>query len=126
MIAMRMVQMTIDDVVRVIAMRERRVPAIGAMHMRCIVTRALMIRRAVDRVLRADIERVLLDRAVLAGVVKVAVMRVVDMVAVLHRRVAAAWPVLMRVALVMIVLSHVRLLRCHGVHADAWRARARS
>lgn len=125
-IAVRMMQMSIDEIVDVIAMRDRCVAAIRSMHMRGVVARAVMVRCAIRRVLRADFERVLFDRAVLTGVMKMTVMRVVDVVAVLHRRVAASRPVLMFVAFVMVVLSHARLLQGLLVHGDASRARMRS
>lgn len=123
---MRVMEMAVDKIVDVIAMGDGRMAAVRPVDVSGIVARALMIWRAVDRVLRAHLERVLFDFAVLAEVMQMSVMGVVNVVAMLDRRVSAAWPVLMRVSLVMIVLSHDRLPRGLQNRMCALRDRMRS
>jgi len=86
---MRMVQVTVNQVVDVIAMRYRLVPATRTVDMVGVVMPAGMIRRALNRVLIAHGDRVLLDRAVFALVVQMTVVQVVDVAVVLDRDVAA-------------------------------------
>lgn len=65
-----MVQMTLDQVVGVLAMRDRLVAAAGSMRVLRLVPAAVVLRRAVRRVRVADLDRVL---------VHVIAMRVVQM-----------------------------------------------
>ena len=71
--AMRVVQVPVDEVVDVVAVRHRFVAAVGTVLMRVFVSGALMTGAALVRVLGADGQLVLLDAAVLAGVMHVAV-----------------------------------------------------
>ena len=61
MIAVGMVQVTIHEIVDMIAMRHRFVSAIGAVYVCGLVTAAIVIGRAAFRVLRADFQDMLLD-----------------------------------------------------------------
>ena len=129
-VAVWMMQMSIDEIVDVVPVWDRRMTAVGAVYVGSVVARTMMIRGAVRGVLRADLEGVLLDCAVLARMVEMSVVRVVDVIAVLDRRVAAAGPVRVCVSFVVLVLSHGLLLhRGEGrrvSHAHASRAQERS
>ena len=55
-IAVRMVQVAFDEVVHMIAVRDRLVPTAGAMLMAGLVATAVMIGRAALRVVRTDFQ----------------------------------------------------------------------
>ena len=99
------VQVAVHQIVHVVSVRHRRVAAIGAMLMGSVVTGAI-VRGTARRVLSADIQRAFIVVAVM-GAVKVAVVQVVDMIAVLHRSVAAAGAVNM-VVLFVYVMAHCK------------------
>ena len=100
-IAVRVMQVTIYEIIDVIAMRHRGVAAVRAVLVRLLVPLASVLRRAVGRIGRADFERVFLDLVSL-HVMQVAIVQVIDMAFVHDARVAAAWAVLMSVPLVMV------------------------
>ncbi len=93
---MRVVQVTADQVVGVIAMRNGGVPAARPVPVCPIVFRARVLRSARRRVLRADRDPALLH-LVACDVVQVSIMEVVGMTFVRHRDVPAARLVLVRV-----------------------------
>jgi hypothetical protein len=87
-IAVRMVEVTVDEVVDVIPVRDRLVTAAGPVH---VIGRvgAARVRGATRGVRGVDLERVLFD-ARCTGVVQVTVVHVVDVIPVLHCGVTAA------------------------------------
>jgi hypothetical protein len=99
-VAVGMVQMPVHQVIDVVAVRHRFVAAVRAMLVGLVVLAAGVLGCARGRVGAADRQLVLLD-APLAHVVQVAVVQVVNMVAVLYGRVTAIESVLVRVSLVM-------------------------
>lgn len=88
-IAVWVVQVTIDQVVDVVAMRYGGVAAARAVGVIRRVTRTAVLRGARGRVSRVDLEDVLVEVPVVR-VVEVTVVEVVDVVPVADRRVAAA------------------------------------
>ncbi len=102
-VAMRMMQVTIDQVIDVVTMRHCFVAATLTMDVAGFMATALM-RHASAGVCRIDIEPVLFDFSALL-VMKVPVVQVIDMAAMLDRRMAALRTVLMRMIL-MLVLCH--------------------
>ncbi|GAB3741084.1 hypothetical protein GCM10028794_26440 [Silanimonas algicola] len=86
---MRMVQVTVDKVVDMVAMRHGLMAAAGAMHMVGGMPAAGMASGAGRGVLRIDADRMLID-VVAVHMVQVAVVQVVHVAVVLDRRVAAA------------------------------------
>jgi len=88
MAAVRMMQVARDEVVDVVAVRDGLVPATLRVDMSLRVTGAAVRRRAGRRVGRTDLEDALVYMALVA-VMKVAVVQVVDVVAVLDGEVAA-------------------------------------
>ncbi len=92
--AVRMMEAPLDEMVDVVAMRNRLMTAPGPMGMAGFVTIAAELRRAPVRVLGADLNHVLVD-AIPILLVQMSVMREVDMVAVLHGEVAALRAVMM-------------------------------
>lgn len=88
MIAMRMVKPAVHKVIDVIAMRNGLVPAVGAMNMAGVVAHVTEFRRATVGILSAYLNGVLFNGA--AGLmVQMAVMQVIDMIAVFDRDMTA-------------------------------------
>ena len=105
-IAMRMVKMPIHQIVNVVAVRHRFVPATRAMYVIGIVSPARVSRRAAGRIGVADLQRVLFDLAVRADMMHVTIVQVVDVVAVLNPGVFAVRAVLMVV--IGVQIGHVK------------------
>jgi hypothetical protein len=99
----RVVQVALDEVVDVVPVRYPLVPARRAVNVSLGMPGAAVRRRAVRRVRGADLERVIVD-VVSVHVVKMTVVEIIDVVAVVHRDVAAARRVRVRVALVDLAL----------------------
>ena len=102
-----MVQMTVHQVIDVVAVRHRFMPAAGAVDMAGRVAAAGVGRRAGIGIGGRHRQRMLFDGAGGRGVVQVAVVQEIDVPLVLDGRVAAASAVLMSV---VGVGSHVSLL----------------
>lgn len=104
MIAVRMVQMAADQVIDVIAVRNRFVPAPGAVHMARVMTAAGVVLGATFGIGGADLDAVLID---VAGVrmMQVAVVQVVDVIAMTDGGVATAGAMLVVVVAVLPVVA---------------------
>jgi hypothetical protein len=102
---MGVMEVAVDDVVGVVAVSDRVVPARGAVDVVLGVAAGAVRRSAVRGVRAADGERVLVDVA-RVGVVQVSVVEEVLVPVVLDRLVAAVRPVLMVVAFVRLVIRH--------------------
>jgi hypothetical protein len=107
--AVRVVQVAVDDVVGVIAVRDRFMAAAGAVRVILPVITTRMGRRAVRRVRATHGELVLVD-VVAMRMVQVPVVEVVGVPVVLDLRVAAVRAVLMIVVLVFrVIVAHRRV-----------------
>jgi hypothetical protein len=106
-VPVRVVQVPIDQVVGVVAVRDGLVTASGSVPVVGTVAPAIVVGGAVRRVGRIDGELVLVD-VLFVRMVQVPVVEVVGVALVPHRRVPAARPVLVRVRLVGYV-CHVSL-----------------
>jgi hypothetical protein len=95
-IAVRVMQVAVDEVVDVVAVRHGLVAAAGAMHVARRVPGTAMVGRAPIRVARRDLDHVLIDM-ILVRVVQVAIVQVVDVPVMADRRVPAVGSVLVRV-----------------------------
>lgn len=106
-VAVRMVEVAIDQVVDVVAVRNGRMAAVGPMHMAFLVPAAVMGGSAAIGVGGIDLENVLID---VTGVrmVQVAIVQIIHMSVVLDSQVAAARAVL-------VVVVRVNLAVAHGV-----------
>jgi hypothetical protein len=100
MVAVRVVQVAIDEIVDVVAMRHGLVTAPGPVLVSRLMSRTLVLGRASVRVRSGDLDRVLVD-VVGMHVMEMAVMEIIDVIAMLDRRVSAAGAVLVRVVGVM-------------------------
>lgn len=109
-VAVRMVQVAVDEIVDMIAMRHRFMAAPGSVHMARLVAAA--VSRALIRIGRVNFEPVFVY-VIAVRVMQVAVMQIIDMVAMLDRGVTAIRPVLM---VVMRVVWFVT-----GAHDDSPR-----
>jgi hypothetical protein len=96
MVAVRVVQMALDAVIDVVAVRNRLMTATGAVDMARLVTAAAVIGRAAVGIFGGDPDHMLVDM-VLMRMVQMTVVQVVDMVAVADGGVPAIGPVPVRV-----------------------------
>ena len=103
------VQMALDEVVDVIAVRDGFVTAARAMLMGAVVAAAVVARRAAGWVFSAYGDRMFDDLAAL-HMVQMPVVEVVDMVFVMDRAMPASLAVLMIVGLVVLAVMHSALL----------------
>ena len=99
--------MTVDQVIDVVAVRHRFVPAARPVHMAVGVAGAVVLRRAAVRVGGADRDHVLVDMVAM-HVMQMAVMQEIDMAFVAHRGVTALRAVLMVVMVVLGAAGHRR------------------
>jgi hypothetical protein len=107
-VAVRMVQMSGHQVIDVIAVRHRFMPAAGAVNVFLGVGPTSVLGRAAGRIARANFQLVLLDLAAV-WMVQMAIVDVIDVSVVLDRRVAAARAVLVVVTAVVIVAHRLLL-----------------
>lgn len=108
-IAVRVMQVPVDQIVYVVAVRDRRMSTIFAVDVVCVVTLAVVLDASVGVAIR-DFNDVLVVVA-LVGAVKVAIMQVAYVVLVFHSDVAAVRAVLVIVVFVDIV-THLCDLQC--------------
>jgi hypothetical protein len=101
-IAMLVMEATVDDVVDVVPMRDGVMPTARSMNVARVVGVAGVFGSTSVRVLRRDFDTVLLDLATIGGMVEVSVVDIVDVVAVTYRRMAAVWAVLVVVMVVCV------------------------
>ena len=83
MIAMRMVQVAIDQIVDVISVRNCFVTAVGAVNVACVMPAALMVWRASRWVCIGNVQVMLFDLSVWPHVVQVPVVQIIDVIPVL-------------------------------------------
>ncbi len=93
MVAVRMVEAAVDEVIDMVAVRNRLMPAAGPMDVPRLMTLVAIIRRALVRVSRAHFDDVLID-LVSVLMVEVAIVQVVDVITVLDREVTAVGAVM--------------------------------
>jgi len=94
-IAVGMVQPALDQIIDVIGVRDRLMTTAGTMNMICFVTGMPEFWRAAIWVLGTHLDRVVFDD-VAPLMVQMTVVKIVDMVAMLDRDMAAAGAVLVR------------------------------
>lgn len=95
MVAVRVMEVTGNAVVDVIAVRNCLVAATGAVDMAGLMTAATVVRGAAVGVVAGDVDHMLVDM-IFMRIVEVTVMQVIDVAAVTHGRVATTRPVLVR------------------------------
>ena len=96
-VAVRVVQVALDQVVGVVAVRDGLMTTAGAVPMGLVVLAAVVRGSAGRRVGGADVDLVFLDPR-WRRVVQAAVVQIIDMTVVLDRGVAAVGPVRVRVS----------------------------
>lgn len=92
MIAVRMVQMAVDEIIDMIAVWDRFVAAARTMDVGSIVSGAVMVGRATIRILVAHLNPMFIH-VTRVRVVKMTIVEVVHVVAMPNRDVAALWSV---------------------------------
>ena len=100
-----MVQASVNEIVDVVAVGHGFVATPRSMHVPRFLAAARMQRRAAIGVLVGNLNHMLDDRSVFAGVVQVTIMKIVDMVAVLNTGVLTIGTVLVIVVLVNVTHS---------------------
>ena len=95
------VQMAVHQVASVVTVRNGFVATTGSVHMVGRMTAAVVMRRAAVRVFSRDFDGVMLDGSAFFLMMKVAVMQVVDMIAMLDSGMTAAFPVVVIVMIAM-------------------------
>jgi hypothetical protein len=106
-VAMGMVEMAVDEIIDVVAVRDGRVSAAGAMHMAGLVSATVVPRGASIGVRRRHFDHMLFD-LLAVRMMKMPVVQVVHMPLMLDGRVSAIRAVLMNVAIVSFVSGHNR------------------
>jgi hypothetical protein len=101
--AVWVMQMSVDHVIDMVAVRHRLVTAARTMLVVPLMATTIVVGRALVWIARVYVDDMLVEM-IAVRVVKVTVMEVVDMVAVLYRSVAAAGTVLVRMVMVNLVL----------------------
>jgi hypothetical protein len=99
-IAVRMVQVAIDEIIDVVPMRHGFVTARRAVNVARLMAATVVIRSALVGIFRIDRERMLVD-VIAVHVMQMAVVQIVDMIVVLDRRMPTVRAVLMVVIGVM-------------------------
>lgn len=84
-----MVQMPVDKVIYMIAVRNGLMPATRPMNMAWLMTAATMVRRATIGIAVADFDHVLINMVAM-GMMKVAIMQIINVIAMAHRDVATS------------------------------------
>lgn len=110
-IAVRVVQVTINQVADVVAMRDSLVTAARAMHMSRFMSVAAMIRGADIRIAIANLNHMLVH-VIFVRMMQVTIMQIVDVVAMLDGGMPAARPMFVR----MIGVFRVRTARHDSLH----------
>jgi hypothetical protein len=107
-VAVRVVQVPIHEVIDVVAMRDRRVSTAGAVHVVRIVTGALVLCATV-RVFRCHFDRVFIV-VTLVGAVQMPIVQIADVVAVPDGRVPAVGAMLV-IVIFMNLVCHQAFLQ---------------
>ena len=108
-VAVRMVQVAVDEIVNVVPVRHCRVAAVQAVNMARSVVVAVVIANAAVGIGRRHFEDALVD-VIAVRVMQMAVMQIVDVAIVFDRQVAAARTMLMFVLLHFCTGSHNEIL----------------
>ncbi len=109
MAIVRMVKMTVDEIVDMIAVWDRFVAAVGAMDMGAVVSTALVVRGA-DRGIRwREGDDMLINMAVVE-MMKMTIVKVIDVIVVLDGGMTATGCVLMIVTGMSITFRHSGLI----------------
>jgi hypothetical protein len=107
-VAVRMMQVAIDQVVNVITVRDRFVAAVGAMNVTGIMLATVVRRGAIRRVSRTHRDSVLFDNAVIPHAVQMAIMQVVGVILMLDRSMPATRAMNV-IVIVVCVVCHIDL-----------------
>mgnify|MGYP000086895459 CR=1 FL=1 len=99
-VTMRVMQMSSDQIVDMVTMRDSLVTTVRPVNMTLVVFATLMIRRTSGRIRAADLQNVLDNLAVLLLVVEVPIMKKVGVTIVLDGGMTAVGPMLMIVVCV--------------------------
>jgi len=103
-----MVQMSVDEIIDVVAMRNGRMPAVRTMDMIGRMAATRMARCAARRIDRGHADAMLLDRPVGILMMEMAIVQVVDMAFVFDRGMTAPRPML--VIVIRVSVRHDSLL----------------
>jgi hypothetical protein len=105
MAAARMMKVALHQVIHVVSVGHRIVPASGSVNVPCLMRSANVIRRALRRVGRAHFNDVLIKMIAMQHV-QMAIVQVVNVIAVMNRGMAASGPVNVGMSFVNLVAHH--------------------
>jgi hypothetical protein len=101
---MLVMQVAIDQIIDVIAMRDGRVSTVRTMDVVCGMTAAGVATRAIVRMGGVDIERMLFNHSLRCLMVQMAIVQIVHMIAMLNGGMAALSTV--NVFVIFVIMSH--------------------
>ena len=116
--AVRMVQMTLHQVVNMVAMRHGLVAAVSPVSVGLLMGAAAVVRRAFLRIRRAHFNLMVVHMTAV-GVMQVAIVKIIGVAVVFHRGVPAVWAMQMAMFpnVLLVSVSHFPLLSirsaCH-------------
>lgn len=113
----RMVQSTVDQIVDMISVRHRGMPAARAVHVPSLMRGGRLARRAAIRIRVAHLELMLDDHSVRILMVQMAIVQIVDVALMRDPHMTAPGTVLMR--MVPMNCRHTMTLREKGVRRHA-------
>lgn len=103
---MRMMQVAIDQIIDMVAVRHLRMAAVCSVNVVLVVPFALMVRRAGVRIFGTDFDHMFID-VIAMNKMQMAIVQIIDVAVVSDGRVAAAGTVLMRVIGVGLTGAHL-------------------
>ena len=121
-LAVRVVQVTVDQVIEVVAVRHGLVPAVGPVDVGGLVPLASVARRAVSGIGSVHLEAVLV-RVIAVGVMEVAPVEVVDVISVLDGNVPAVGTVDV-VVVGMLFAAHFQVSSSPACSSTPWTSSA--
>jgi hypothetical protein len=107
MISMWVMQVTINQVVHVVTMRDGFMPTSWAMHVARFMSTAVVLRRTFIRIMWRHMDHVLFNHPVVPHVVQMAVMQIVGVVTVCNRSVTATFAVNVSMILMGVIVTGV-------------------
>jgi hypothetical protein len=108
MIPVGMMQVSFNQVVDVVTVRHDFVPASWTVHMRAVMSPALVLGRAPVRIGRRHLDGVLVDM-ILVSVVQMAVVKIINVIAVANGCMPTPWTVLVGMVGVLVVTASAHL-----------------
>ena len=118
-IAMRVMQVAIHQVIHVIAVRNSLMAAILAMHMLCLMASATLLGIAFVRISIGDLYRMVVVAMPFMRMMQMAILKIVRVITMLDGRMPASRPVHV-IVVVVVMMCHVSVLQLPEMKLPAW------